>query len=158
MTSLMIVDDEYLIRYSLQILLEQEGFSATTASSGQEALGTLNERTIDAIILDIDLPDVNGLDLLKTIREQHPSVMVIMITGDPNEQGRTKARGLGARGYIEKPFDLERLKDLIEPPCSEVTIYRGICNEIDPHEQDMGVSTRLHRHSPAAAPQRETIH
>ncbi len=109
----LIVDDEYLIRYSLQRLLEREGYAAFTAESGHEALRLFEEQKPDIVILDIRLPDSNGLSLLKTIKESSPSVAMIMATGCPDVQSRVEAMKMGALDYLEKPFSLDALKTLM---------------------------------------------
>jgi DNA-binding NtrC family response regulator len=109
----LIIDDEYLIRYSLQRLIEQEGYEAFTAASGQEGLRFFEEQRPDIIILDIRLPDTNGFALLKTIKESSPSAIVIMATGCPDVQGSDEAIKMGALDYLEKPIDIEHLKTLM---------------------------------------------
>lgn len=111
--TVLIVDDEYLIRYSLQKLMEHEGYSAITAGSGREALLQLGSCRPDIVILDVNLPDVNGLALLKTIKENHPSATVIVVTGCPEKQGRIDALGMGALDYLEKPVNLDSLNALM---------------------------------------------
>ncbi len=109
----LIVDDEYLIRYSLQKLIEQEGYEVFTAASGHEALRLFEERKPDIVILDIHLPDTNGLVILKTIKEISPSAIVIMATGCPDAQGSVEAVKMGALDYLEKPVSIECLKTLM---------------------------------------------
>jgi DNA-binding NtrC family response regulator len=121
-TKVLIVDDEYLIRYSLQRLLEREGYVAFTAGSGHEALRLFEERKPDIVILDIRLPDSNGLSLLKTIKESCPSVAMIMATGSPDVQSRVEAMKMGALAYLEKPVDMDSLKTLMHDTTPAVQI------------------------------------
>jgi DNA-binding response OmpR family regulator len=109
----LVVDDEYLIRYSMQKIIEHEGCSAITAGSGHEALHLFDEQKPDVVILDIHLPDTNGLVLLKTIKEISPSAVVIMVTACPDVQGSVKAIKMGALDYLEKPVNIEHLKRLL---------------------------------------------
>jgi YesN/AraC family two-component response regulator len=109
----LIVDDEYLIRYSLKKLIEREGYTVFTAGSGHEALRLFEEQRPDIVILDIRLPDSNGLSLLKTIKESRPSVATIMATGCPDVQSSDEAMKMGALAYLEKPVDLDSLKTLM---------------------------------------------
>ncbi len=109
----LIVDDEYLIRYSMQKLIEPEGYEVFTAASGHEALHIFEERKPDIVILDIHLPDTNGFALLKTVKEASPSSVVIMVTGCPDAQGMAEARKMGAFAYLEKPVNTEHLKTLV---------------------------------------------
>jgi DNA-binding NtrC family response regulator len=110
----LIVDDEYLIRYSLQKLIDGEGYTAFTAESGLEALRLFEEQKPDIVILDIHLPDSNGLILLKTIKEISPSVTVIMATGCPDIQSSVEAMKMGALDYLEKPVDFEKLAAILK--------------------------------------------
>jgi DNA-binding NtrC family response regulator len=109
----LIVDDEYLIRYSLKKLIEREGYAAFTAGTGHEALRLFEEQRPDIVILDIRLPDSNGLSLLKTIKESCPSVAMIMATGCPDVQSNVEAMKMGALAYLEKPVDMDSLKTLM---------------------------------------------
>ncbi|HSQ77477.1 MAG TPA: response regulator [Nitrospirota bacterium] len=109
----LIVDDEYLIRYSLEKLIEREGYTAFTAGTGHEALRLFEEHRPDIVILDIRLPDSNGLSLLKIIKESCPTVSMIMATGCPDVQSNVEALKMGALAYLEKPVDLDSLKTLM---------------------------------------------
>ena len=109
----LIVDDEYLIRYAMQKLVEHEGCFAFTAGCGNDALHVFIEQDPDVIILDIGLPDTNGLVLLKTIKHFRPSVAIIMATGCPDAEGNAEAMRLGALAYLEKPVDMNILKKLM---------------------------------------------
>ncbi len=109
----LIVDDEYLIRYAMQKLVEDEGYSAFTAGCGDEALRQFSEQKPDIVILDIHLPDINGLVLLKTIKEISPSVSVIMATGCPDVHTSEEAMKMGALDYIAKPVSIDTLKTLM---------------------------------------------
>ncbi len=110
----LIVDDESLIRYSLQRFVEDEGFTAYTADSGIHALKSLEEDKPEVVILDIHLPDANGLTLLKTIKEADPDVTVIMITGMADIQSTVEAMKKGALDYLEKPIDFDKLKGMLD--------------------------------------------
>jgi DNA-binding NtrC family response regulator len=109
----LIVDDEYLIRYSLQRLLKREGYAVFTAGSGHEALRIFEERSPEIVILDIHLPDSHDLSLLKTIKESSPTVAIVMTTGSPNLQSSVEAMKMGALAYLEKPLDMYNLKTLM---------------------------------------------
>ncbi|MGE5174233.1 MAG: response regulator [Betaproteobacteria bacterium] len=109
----LIVDDEYLIRYSMQILIGHEGYEALTAESGLEALRLLEEHKPEIVILDVHLPDSNGLLILKTIKEISPSATVIMVTGCPDIESSVEAMKMGALNYLEKPINIDELKALM---------------------------------------------
>jgi two-component system, NtrC family, response regulator AtoC len=109
----LLVDDEMLIRYSLQRLIAREGFAIVTAESGLEALRQFEQERPDIVILDIRLPDTSGLTLLKTIKEIRPSVTVVMVTACPDIQSSVEAMKMGAFDYLDKPIDIEKLMNIL---------------------------------------------
>ena len=110
----LVVDDESLIRYSLKSFVEGEGFIAITADSALNALKSIEEANPHIVILDINLPDSNGLALLKTIKETNPRIIVIMITGCADVQSTVEAMKRGALDYLEKPIDFDKLKAILD--------------------------------------------
>jgi DNA-binding NtrC family response regulator len=80
MGSVLIIDDEAAIRESLQTLLEMDGYTTETAESGKEGLTRAGEKPFDLILLDVALPDANGIDLLAELRQRDPNLPVIIIT------------------------------------------------------------------------------
>jgi DNA-binding NtrC family response regulator len=107
--SVLVIDDEAAIRESLHTLLELEGYDVESASTGQEGLARLGEHPFDLILLDLALPDRNGLDLLTEIRNQDPQLSVIMITAYGTVENAVKAMQSGATNFIQKPWDNEKL-------------------------------------------------
>jgi two-component system response regulator AtoC len=122
----LIVDDEYLIRYSLQRLIEREGFAVITADSGLQALQQFEQEKPDIVILDIRLPDANGLNLLKTIKEISPSVTVVMVTACPDIQSSVEAMKMGAFDYLDKPIDLDKLTNILNTLKQERTSDKAV--------------------------------
>jgi DNA-binding NtrC family response regulator len=107
--SVLVIDDEAGIRESLHTLLELEGYEVESASTGHEGLVRLGEHPFDLILLDLALPDRNGLDLLNEIRNQDPQLSVIMITAYGTVENAVKAMQSGATNFIQKPWDNEKL-------------------------------------------------
>ena len=107
--SILIIDDEQEIRESLEQLLKLEGYQADSASTGEEGLKRIEGRVFDLILLDINLPDRNGLDLLKSIKRDSPEVGVIMITAYDSSQMAFQASKQGAESYVTKPWDNDKL-------------------------------------------------
>jgi DNA-binding response OmpR family regulator len=106
---LVVEDEEDLNRY-LCAILKEEGFSARGCLKGEEALALLKKDPPDLLILDILLPDLTGIHLLKTIREEWKNpVPVLVITVDYEIQWVQEAFTHGANGYIAKPFDRDEL-------------------------------------------------
>jgi len=107
--SILIIDDEVEIRESLETLLQLEGYSIASAASGAEGLALVGERTFDAVLLDLALPDKNGMEVLTEIRLLHPEQAVIMITAYGTVENAVRAMQCGATNFIQKPWDNEKL-------------------------------------------------
>ncbi len=111
----LIVDDEALIRFGLEKFIKKEGFIAITAGSGKKALELIEDQEPDIALLDLKLQDsIDGLELLRIIKQSRPEIVVIMISGQSEIHGAVEAMKLGARDYLEKPIDFDRLKDLLD--------------------------------------------
>jgi DNA-binding NtrC family response regulator len=107
--AVLIIDDEAAIRESLETLLELEGYAVTSTSTGEEGLGRLGEESYDLVLLDLALPDRNGLDLLAEIRNHDPLLSVIMITAYGTVENAVLAMQAGAANFVQKPWDNEKL-------------------------------------------------
>jgi DNA-binding NtrC family response regulator len=107
--TILIVDDEASIRESLQTLLEMEGFTVQAAATGEEGLAKLAEHPMDLVLLDFALPDRNGLEILRDIRDHDPELGVIMITAYGTVENAVAAMQGGATNFIQKPWDNEKL-------------------------------------------------
>src|SRR5256886_3838314 len=107
--SILIIDDEAGIRESLQTLLELEGYDVETAANGEQGIARLGERSFDLVLLDLALPDRNGIDLLAEIRAHAPQLSVIMITAYGTVDNAVKAMQAGAANFVQKPWDNEKL-------------------------------------------------
>ncbi|HZO99779.1 MAG TPA: sigma-54 dependent transcriptional regulator [Terriglobia bacterium] len=113
----LIVDDEKLIRWSVRRQLEDWGYTALEAESGTGGLAQIRTEVPDLILLDVRLPDLSGIEVLREIKQNNLSVPVIMITGDPQLDDIKTAIKLGALDFIKKPLDFDEL---------EVTILNAI--------------------------------
>src|SRR5687767_11657850 len=98
--SVLIVDDDAIVRETTAMVLEDEGHDVATASSGREALECLERRTVDVVLLDLGLPDASGLEILGAIHTRWPRVAVIVVTGAIDVQSAVDAVKLGARDYL----------------------------------------------------------
>ncbi len=105
---ILVVDDEKRMVRFIQLNLEQDGFQVITAFNGSEALEQVRTQLPDLILLDIMMPDINGFEVLKKIREVNP-VPVIMLTAKGEEDDRIQGLELGADDYITKPFSPREL-------------------------------------------------
>ena len=110
---ILIVDDEKGILSALSGVLEDEGYTIATAESGGEALKKIEKDTPSVVLLDIWLPDIDGLEVLKEIRSTRKGVIVIIMSGHGTIETAVRATKLGAYDYIEKPLSMERVTLLI---------------------------------------------
>ena len=110
MNHILIVDDEAEIRSSLEEILREEGYGVATAANAAEAMVLLNDAPYDVVLLDIWLPDRDGLDVLSDIRELAPEARpeVVIISGHGTIETAVKATKLGAYDFLEKPLSLDR--------------------------------------------------
>src|SRR5579864_4299236 len=107
--SVLIIDDEAEIRESLQTLLELEGYEVQAAATGEEGLAKLGEHPFDLVLLDLALPDRNGIELLPEIRALDFQIAIIMITAYGTVEDAVKAMQSGAANFLQKPWDNEKL-------------------------------------------------
>src|SRR5579863_3026410 len=107
--SVLIIDDEAAIRESLETLLVLEGFSVASAANGQEGLARIGERSFDLVLLDLALPDRDGMDLLAEIRGEDPQLSIIMVTAYGTVENAVRAMQAGAANFVQKPWDNEKL-------------------------------------------------
>src|ERR1041385_4541928 len=107
---ILVVDDDQAIRWSLKEALASWGFQPIEAASVKEALTRFNSDLPSAVLLDIDLPDGSGLDVLREIKREHPDAIVIMITGNVQIDNTISALRGGAYDFIGKPINLEELR------------------------------------------------
>ena len=106
---ILVVDDDQAIRWCLKEALQSWGFVANEADSVADALTKFNSDLPAAVLLDIDLPDGSGLDVLREIKREHPEAIVIMITGNVQVDNTISALRGGAYDFIGKPINLEEL-------------------------------------------------
>ncbi len=106
---MLIVDDEQDICECLQQFFTARGFSVTRAFSGEEALERLAHESPDIVLLDIKLPGLSGIEVLRRLKTSNPNVRVIMVSALDEYDLREQAKRYGASAYITKPFDLSDL-------------------------------------------------
>jgi len=106
--SILIVDDERAIQTSLKGVLEDEGYSVWAMGKATDTLARIGEEPPDLVLLDIWMPDIDGLDLLAEIKKVRPEVAVVMISGHGTIETAVRATKLGAYDFIEKPLSLEK--------------------------------------------------
>ncbi len=124
--SILIVDDDEVIRETLSDVLAKGNYDVYKVGSGHETLSLIRKNVIDLILLDMKLPDVDGLEILKRIKEFDTDILVIIMTAYSDIETAVTAMKSGAYHYINKPFDLEELKLLIEKGLET----KGLINEV----------------------------
>ena len=112
--SVLIVDDEAGIRKLLTTALNENGFSPDSAENGAEAIRKANERYYNLALIDIMLPDINGVELLAKFKPTRPRTRKIIITGNPSLQNAVDALNKGADAYIMKPLDIGKVLATLE--------------------------------------------
>ena len=109
----LLVEDELRLRSLVQSFLEFKGFTVMTASSGEEALEYLASASPGVVLLDVKLPGMDGLAMLKRLRVTYPTLPVIFLTQVDEDQAKEQAGALGVHEYLTKPFDFEHLEMLL---------------------------------------------
>ena len=123
----LIVDDDESIRWVLDKGLKKNGYHVDLAENGQEAIKALKrEDNYFIVFLDIFMPDMNGLDVLKKIKQDHPDLFVVIMTAQATMKNTIEAMQNGAYDYITKPFDLEEIYMLIEKVSKEIKQHSRI--------------------------------
>jgi DNA-binding NtrC family response regulator len=107
--SILVVDDESEIREGLELLLKTEGYQVSSADTGQSGLSRLGEQPFDLLLLDVSLPDRNGIEMLKDIRRQNPDLPIVLITAYGSIEMARAAFKSGAMDYITKPWSNDEL-------------------------------------------------
>ncbi len=138
---ILVVDDEESIRRLAQKEIASTRRFVQTAGSAREAVDIVGKQTFDVIVLDIRLPDGDGLDLLAQFREAIPDIEVILITGHGDVDSAVEAMKSGAYDYITKPFTLDRLELVIEKAYQRVRLQRE--NRLLRHARDVRSEDRL---------------
>jgi two-component system KDP operon response regulator KdpE len=105
----LVIDDEPAIRKLLRVGLSVHGYQIIEASNGKMALDLLSEQAPDLVILDLGLPDMEGHELLRTIRARNDSVPIVVLSSRDDETGKVQALDSGADDYVTKPFGMDEL-------------------------------------------------
>jgi two-component system response regulator HydG len=111
---IIIVDDDENIRKTMQTILEDEGYVVDLAVTGNEAIEMTQETAYNIALLDIRLPDMEGVELLKLIKDNVPRTRKIMVTGYPSMQNAISALNKNADAYLVKPVDVEKLLNMVK--------------------------------------------
>ena len=146
--TILVVDDEHGVRQSFNMVLKDE-FKVLLAGSGNEAIDIFSKNAVDLILLDILLPDIDGIDLLERLKEMDPNTEIIMVTAVKEIQTAVKAIKLGAYEYIIKPFVVDEVKTAIRHALEkhslmkEVTYLRHELERHQPFEKMVGEDKKM---------------
>ncbi len=123
---LLVVDDDRAILTLVGTIALAEGFDVATTINGEDAMKQLRHRPAELVLLDLRMPGVTGLDVLRSIREISPRCRVVLMTGYGTIDSAVEAVKLGAMDYLTKPFDLQRLRRLLSSVREEADQRRAV--------------------------------
>lgn len=125
-SKILIVDDEHLIRWSLEQNLKKQGYDIITAGSGEDGLRLVKEQQPDLVLLDIQLPGISGIEVLEKVKEFDEDVIVVMLTAHGGLETAVNAMRLGAHDYVSKPFNLDELSIVIKKALENNDLKREV--------------------------------
>jgi two-component system, chemotaxis family, chemotaxis protein CheY len=113
---ILIVEDSHAMRAFVRATLEEAGAEVTEASSGFEALRILPRERFDLVVVDINMPDINGLELVSFMRKSdaHAGTPLVIISTEASAKDRERGLALGANAYLSKPFEPDQLRELVQ--------------------------------------------
>ncbi|OHB73391.1 MAG: two-component system response regulator [Planctomycetes bacterium RBG_13_63_9] len=111
---LLLVDDEERFLTTTRKLIEKRGVTTFIASNGVDALKVMGEHPIDVVVLDVKMPGMDGVEVLRHIKLKHPLIEVIMLTGHASAESAVEGLKLGAFDYVTKPYEVSRLMEKVE--------------------------------------------
>jgi two-component system, chemotaxis family, chemotaxis protein CheY len=118
MVKILIVDDAFFVRVKLKNLLESNGYDVVEAENGKLAIETYEKEKPDLILLDITMPEMDGLAALKRFHEMDPAIKVVMLTGVGEQSVLMEALSNGAKNFLIKPVDEDKVLDVIKTQTS----------------------------------------
>lgn len=119
MAKILVVDDAMFMRNKTSRLLTEIGHQVIEASNGQEAVNLQKQEQPDLILMDITMPVLDGIEALKQMKQNDPSVKVVMVTALGQKSMVLEALKAGARDFVVKPFQAERLLDAVKKQCAQ---------------------------------------
>jgi DNA-binding NtrC family response regulator len=132
----LIVDDDQEVRNTLVSILEDVGYLVQTAENGKKAISMCEKAPFDVALIDVELPDIKGTELLRILKEKQPKMVRIIITGHPSVENAAKSVNEKADGYITKPFNVQELLKMINRLFEEKTnAYLKMIAEIEQAKQ-----------------------
>ncbi len=126
MIKFLVVDDEPGVVDQVRDLLEVRDYAVVTAMSGEKALELVKMESPNIVVLDIRMPGISGIDVLREIKKSHPKIRVIMLTGVEDDATKNEAMALGASGYLTKPYSYSELLDMSRKLIGDIMKEEGI--------------------------------
>jgi DNA-binding response OmpR family regulator len=116
---ILVMEDEASVAQGLQMVLTEEGYDVDVAMTGGSALDTFNKKGFDLLVADLRLPDIDGMEVVRRVKEKKPQTEVIVITGYSSVDSAVEAMKLGAFEYLPKPFTDDEFKHVVEGALTE---------------------------------------
>jgi len=113
---ILVVDDFEIVRFATRTTLELAGYKVIQAIHGKDALQQFSRETVDLVITDLNMPEMNGVELTKAIRQDtnHKNVPIVMLTTEDNLEKQQDAKAAGISGWIQKPYTNDRLLKVVK--------------------------------------------
>ena len=143
MNSILIVDDNITLRRSLELSLAEEGYEVSTAGTGREGLTKVENGLAELVFLDLKLPDISGIEVLRRIKEIDKDIVVVVITAYGKVESAVKAIKLGAYDYINKPFEIDEINIIIEKSLETLNLKKQIERDTIKFDAIIGNSPRM---------------
>jgi DNA-binding NtrC family response regulator len=123
---ILVAEDEEIARDNLEHILKKEGYEVFTAQNGLKAIQLLEKNEFDLVITDLKMPNIDGMQLLKAVKEKHPETEILMITGYATVSTAVEAMQKGAYSYIPKPFKIEELRIQVQRALEKRSLYQEV--------------------------------
>ena len=111
--NILVMEDEESVAKGLELVLEEEGYAVDLAMNGKSAIENIQTKDFDVLVADLRLPDINGMDVIRMIRESRPDTVVVVITGYASVNSVVESMKLGAYDYLAKPFTEDQIKSTV---------------------------------------------
>jgi len=115
----LVIDDESVICDACEMVLAEKGHSVAKSTNGTDGLRAIRQQTYDIVLLDMKLPDMDGMQILKTVLEEKPDLCIIVMTGYSSISNAVEAIKQGADNYLAKPFTDDELIEAVEKACQD---------------------------------------
>lgn len=114
MKNILLIDDDHDVRKVIGMALTEDGFAVTGARDGAEALGMLDKQSPDLLILDLVMPNMNGFEFMRKVRQSWPDLPIIVLSGHIEKETEQIIEDLGGNHFIRKPLEFDALRQIID--------------------------------------------